>query len=215
MIQSLIDQTGDYFNLREVNSNLRKDNTQLAYENHQLQDALLENIRLRKLLQFKYETNYELVPAKVIGWNPQDISSGLILSSKNIASVSKNSAVMTSQGLVGKIVKVTSDYAICQVLIDLNNRVSGRIQRNRQLGMVRSDGAIGLILDHVPNTIDVMKGDIVFTSGLSQNYPANIKIGVVNNVAEDDVTLFKLIEVIPSVNFDKLEEVFIYNKLDN
>jgi cell shape-determining protein MreC len=50
-----VDDAGSYFKLNEKNSALRKENTRLAFENFQLQDALLENIRLRKLLQFKYE----------------------------------------------------------------------------------------------------------------------------------------------------------------
>ena len=42
---------------------------------------------------------------------------------------------MTDDGLVGKIVKFTGRYAICQNLFDPNARVSVRIQRNRELGV--------------------------------------------------------------------------------
>ena len=109
MIQEKIDDAGAYFSLNKKNSKLRKENTRLAFENYQLQDALLENVRLRRLLQFKYEVNYKLVPAKVIGYSPQDIVTGLILSSQEITYLAKNAAVMTADGLVGKIVKVSSD----------------------------------------------------------------------------------------------------------
>ncbi len=214
IIQDNINETGSYFNLNEKNSELRKENTRLAFENYQLQDALLENIRLRKMLQFKYEVNYDLVPAKVIGLSPHDIVSGLILSSEEIGTVSKNSAAMTADGLVGKIVKVSNDYAICQILLDPNNRVSAKVQRNRQLGLIKWDGANGFILDHIPNTILILEGDVIFTSGLSQIYPANIKIGVVKNIKLDELSLFQKIIVTPAVNFNRLEEVFIYNKSD-
>jgi len=212
IVQEKIDDIGEYFNLSKKNSELRKENTRLGFENYQLQDALLENIRLRKLLQFKYEVNYELVPAKVIGYSPQDIITGLILSSEEIGDISKNAAVMTADGLVGKIVKVSSDYAICQILLDPNNRVSAKVQRNRQLGMIKWDGANRLILDHIPNTITIFEGDVIFTSGLSQIYPANLKIGVVNSIELHQQSLFQKIVVTPAVNFNRLEEVFIYNK---
>ena len=212
-IQEQIDNTSSYFSLNEKNRELRKENTHLAYENHQLQDALLENIRLKKLLQFEYKVNYELIPAKVIGYSPQNLITGLLLSTEEIDKIEKNAAVMTSEGLVGKIVKISSDYAICQIMLDPNSRVSGKVQRNRELGMIKWDGANGLLLDHIPNTVDMIVGDVIFSSGYSQIYPANLKIGVVNSVETNTNDLFKTVYVIPAVNFNKLEEVFIYNPI--
>jgi len=212
IIQEKIEVAGAYFNLNKKNSVLRKENTRLAFENYQLQDALLENIRLRKLLQFKYKVNYKLVPAKVIGHSPQDIVTGLILASEEIVDIANNAAVMTADGLVGKIVKVSNDYAICQILLDPNNRVSAKVQRNRQLGMIKWDGANGYLLDHISNTISILEGDVIFTSGLSQIYPANIKIGVVTGVELNEQSLFQTILVTPVVNFNRVEEVFIYTE---
>lgn len=213
-IQENINAVGSYFNLADKNSELRKQNTRLAYENYQLQDALLENVRLRKLLKFKYEVSYELLPAKVIGYSPQDIISGLLLSTAEITKIKENAAVMTADGLVGKIVKVSGGYAICQILLDPNNRVSAKVQRNRELGMIKWDGASALLLDHIPNTIAIQRGDVIFTSGYSQIYPPNLKIGVVNDVQLNDQTLFQTINVKPAVNFNRLEEVFIYNRIE-
>ena len=211
--QEQIDNVSSYFSLEEENRDLRKENTRLAYENHQLQDALLENIRLKKLLQFEYKVNYELIPAKVIGYSPQNLISGLLLSTEEINKIRKNAAVMTSEGLVGKIVKISGDYAICQIMLDPNSRVSGKVQRNRELGMIKWDGANGLLLDHITNTVEILVGDVIFSSGLSQIYPSNLKIGVVNSVETKINEPFKTIHVTPAVNFNKLEEVFIYNPI--
>jgi len=211
--QEQIDNVSSYFSLEEENRELRKENTRLAYENHQLQDALLENIRLKKLLQFEYKVNYELIPAKVIGYSPQNMVTGLLLSTEEIRKIHKNAAVMTSEGLVGKIVKISSDYAICQIMLDPNSRVSGKVQRNRELGMIKWDGANGLLLDHITNTVEILVGDVIFSSGYSQIYPPNLKIGVVNSVETKTNELFQSIHVTPAVNFNKLEEVFIYNPI--
>ena len=125
IIGDLTDSISSYVNLRETNRQLSEENTKLAYENFQLQDALLENIRLRKLIQFKYKTRYDFLPAKVIGYSPIDIVTGILLSSEDIGEVTKNSAVMTSEGLAGKIVKISNSYAICQILLDPNRLVCG------------------------------------------------------------------------------------------
>ncbi len=203
---------GNYFNLEETNRRLRKENTRLAYENFQLQDALLENVRLRKILQFSYSVDYDLLPAKVVGFSPQTQVTGLLLSSDQIRSIKKNSAVMTADGLVGKVVKISGRYAIAQILFDPNIRVSARVQRNRELGLIKWDGAKGLLLDQVANTVNIEVGDVVYTSGMSRIYPANIKIGVVSEVKKQENVLFQNIRVIPSVNFDALDEVLIYRE---
>jgi len=209
VIGDVTESVSAYFNLKEINEQLREENTNLAYENFQLQDALLENIRLRKLIQFKYKTQYDLLPAKVIGFSPVDIVTGVLLSSEDIDDVSKNSAVMTADGLVGKIVKLSGRYAVCQILLDPNCRVSVRVQRNRELGVTAWDGGNGLFLEYISNTVEIRPGDVLFTSGFSQIYPPNIKVGTVLKAEVNSEQLFQTIHVKPAVNFNKLEEVYV------
>ncbi len=208
-VDDVLSSIKSYFNLRSANERLRLQNTRLAVENFQLQDAVLENIRLRRLLRLKHQLDYNLVPAKVVGFSPQDFVTGFLLSSSKLNSTYKNSAVITAEGLVGKIVKVSGGYAICQNLLDPNSRVSVRIQRNRELGIVRWNGGDGLSLEDVPNTIDIRPGDVLFTSGMSQIYPPNIKVGFVTKVQKNTQYLFQTIQVKPALNFNRIEEVFI------
>jgi rod shape-determining protein MreC len=215
IVGEFTDSISAYLSLREANHKLTEENTRLAYENFQLQDALLENIRLRKLIQFKYKTQYDFIPAKVIGYSPIDIVTGILLSSEDIGEVTKNSAVMTSDGLVGKIVKLSGNSAICQILLDPNNRVSVRVQRNRELGMIAWDGGNGLFLEYIPNTVEIRPGDVLFTSGYSQIYPPNIKVGTVIQAEINTEQLFQTIQVKPSVNFNTLEEAYILKAEQN
>ncbi len=203
-----------YFALEDQNRELRKQNTRLAYEKFQLEEALLENIRLRKLLQLKHQVDFDFIPAKVIGHSPQDLVSGFLLSTDDIHKVSKNAAVMNAEGLVGKIVKISGKYAICDHLLDPNSRISVRVQRNRELGILSWDGGSGLYLNYIPNTIDIQTGDVLITSGMSQIYPSNIKVGVVTASKMNKELLFQTIHVKPVVNFDRLEEVFILQAME-
>ncbi len=212
LIQQTLSDVNQYFELSEKNRKLRLENTRLAYENFQLQDALLENIRLHKLLDFKQNNNYHYTAARIIGFSPLNFVTGYMLAITDDTPVQKNSAVITSEGLVGKIIKVSSGYAICQNLLDANSKVSVRIQRNRELGIVSWDGAKQLLLENIPNTIEVRKGDVLFTSGMSQIYPRNIKVGVVLSFQKKEEELFQTIHVKPTVPFNKIEEVFILQR---
>ena len=209
LIQGTISEIDSYFALRKKNRKLFLENTKLAYKSYQMQDALLENLRLHKLLEFTDHSEYQFILAKIIGFSPIDFVTGYLVKFNQADSVKKNSAVITPDGLVGKIIKVSSRYAICQNLLDANSRVSVRLQRSRELGILRWDGNKGLLLENISNTIDIQKGEVLFTSGMSRTYPPNIKAGIVTSVHKNEEALFQTIYVKPVVNFDKLEELVI------
>ncbi len=208
-IERTLSNFRDYFYLYQKNQRLQQQNTRLAFENFKLQEALLENLRLKRLLKFQHQFHYKLIPAKIIGYSPHEIVTGFQVLSEHLSPKNKGAAVMTVDGLVGRLVKVSGSYAICQILLDPSSKVSVRVQRNREVGIVVWDGNKGLLLKYIPNTIDIRTGDIVFTSGLSSIYPPNIKVGVVTQIKKDSSELFQTIHIRPSVNFNALEEVFI------
>ena len=203
---------GSYLRLSDRISELEAENAQLALENMQLKDALLENVRLRKLLGFSERSEMDLIPAEIIGQSPHTVFNGLILNEGAERGIEKSNAVVTAEGLVGKIISVESDKSICQILLDRSSRVSAKIQRNREQGIMAWDGGAQLKMLYVAKTIEVLVGDVVVTSGYSQIFPENIKIGVVIEVSKNTNDMFQLITVQPSVNFHRLEEVQIVRR---
>ena len=71
------------------------------------------------------------------------------------------------------------------------------------------DGGEHLSLRNVAKTLDVQVGDVVVTSEYSALYPAGIKIGVVSKTSQAPGALFQTIEISPSVDFSRLEQVFV------
>jgi rod shape-determining protein MreC len=203
---------GSYFSLRDQVSELRAQNADLSYENMQMEDALLENLRLRKLLGFRDKSEFHLIPAEIIGQSPHTVYNGLILNEGQSRGIEKEDAVLTAEGLVGRIVIADRDQSICEILLDRNSRVSAKIQRNREQGIVAWDGGAQLKLLYVAKTIEVLVGDVVITSGYSQVFPENIKIGVVVSVSKETSDMFQEISIQPSVNFHRLEEVQVVKK---
>jgi rod shape-determining protein MreC len=201
-----------YFDLADENKLLRSQNAELAHKYLQVQDALLENIRLRKLLGFREKSQLNLTAAEIIGENPHDIVNGYLLNAGKEKGIYLSAAVLTADGLVGKIVNVDKDHSICQMLYDPSSRISAKIQRNRELGIIAWDGGDHLSLLFITKTIKVFVGDVIITSGISQIFPENIKIGVVVQVSLDKKGLFQEILVQPSVNFNRLEEVQVQIK---
>lgn len=196
----------------QENEALKREIFQVRLANQKLREALLENMRLKRFLQFKRESELRFVPAKVIGMGVERGVRSLILNVGKKDSVFKNSPVLHYDGLVGKIVFASAHQSIAQMLMDHNSLVSARLQKSREAGVISWSGDAWLNLLYIPKNIKVEAGEVVVTSGLSQIYPAGIKIGVVINIEENNYELFKKIQVKPAVEFNAIEEVFVVKR---
>ncbi len=196
-------------NEEKENEELKKRNFTLSINNLRLQEAMLENIRLRRLLEMKKRSDFKFITANIIGYGEERNVRSLVLNVGTADSAKKNMVVMTELGLVGKIVKTTPHQSIAQVLMDRNSLVSARLQKSREVGVVSWNGNFWLDLNYIPNEVPVERGELVVTSGLSRIYPKGLKIGVVAEVKTNEYELFKEIKIKPAVDFNSLEEVFV------
>jgi rod shape-determining protein MreC len=204
----------NFFSLQRENSLLRRTNIELADEANQLREAKLENLRLRQLLTLKEQLPYDIIPAKVLGKNLTLLRNTLSLNVGEADGVKPNMPVIGDGGLVGLVVSTSDHYSLANLLLNVDFRASAKIQRSRVDGIIAWDGK-NLILKNIAKTLDVKVGDVVISSPYSSTYPSDIRIGVVQEVREQPGTLFKHIIVTPSVDFVKLEEVFILTSVPN
>lgn len=193
--------------VRAKNQELRRLNTSLLLENSRLREAYLENQRLRALLGFKSRSRTELIPARVLGHQANGFIHAILLDAGQADGIRKNMPLVTADGLVGQVYEVTDGYALGQLLIDRNFKVSVRVQRSRVTGIVGWAGGNRCVLREVPLRSDVRPGDVVVTSGYSAIYPPGIRVGVVSKVHSPETGLFMDVEVFPQVDFGTLEEV--------
>lgn len=198
-----------YNGLREENERLRQKSTELMLANSRLKEALGENIRLRELLGFKESSQLELIPAKVVGKADNGFIHSIILASGSADSIGKNMAVVTAQGLVGKVFSVSKQHSTTQILLDRNFRVSAMVQRSRVNGIIKWHEGNLVEFAEVPKRSDVVAGDTLVTSGFSFIFPGGLPIGKVIECREVDQSMFMEIIVEPSVDFSRLEEVFV------
>jgi rod shape-determining protein MreC len=95
------------------------------------------------------------------------------------------------------------------LITDSESSVAAKIQGSRGEGIVEGSISGKLIMDYVDRDIGVDPKMVVVTSGFGGVYPADIPIGIVANVGEEDVDIYKEIEVQPFVDFRVLEEVMV------
>lgn len=218
-INSRVKETVDFFlNFSEVkleNEELKKKNTKLANELIEYESLKDEVERLREALNFtESKNNYKYVGVNIIGYSGNSLSDGYIIDKGSNDGIDKNMVVVSSKGLVGKVTKVSSNFAVVQSILNENIAVAVMDQQTREATGVlqglsdKKDNNMTVVYN-LPISSDVKEGDIIITSGLGKIYPKEIPVGTVVSVEEDNVKVMKSAVVEPFVNFNELEELFV------
>ncbi len=186
----------------------------------QYQTAAQENESLRKTLGFidgsRFPQDFTAVTTRVIAQPASAYDQQILVAAGSNDGVAVDDPVVTADGLAGKVTKVSSDASQVTLLTDQSMAVSAVDLLTQARGVVKpassNDG--GLVLDRVDKAERVGVGDMVITSGwregdLSSLYPRGIVVGKVTEVGQQDIDLFKRIQIAPVVNFDSLSEVVI------
>lgn len=213
-ISNLFGFVSNIANISRENEELKKRIDELEKEIVDYQTVKSENDRLRDMLNFKDENkSYSYLGANVIGKGSGNWYDVFIIDKGKNQGVKKYYPVVTSKGLVGQVMEVGPNWSKVMAIIDENSRVGASISRTGDQGIVQ--GVPGLNGDknckimYLPPSSDIKKDDFVVTSGISRFFPKNILIGTVVEISDDSTNFVKSAVIKPSVDFTKLEEVFV------
>lgn len=174
-----------------------------------------QNQRLKKLLDFATEREELVVTgARVTGKNPGNWFNVFIINKGKNHNVSVNMAVITEQGLIGRIIEVGPNWSKVRAVVDGQSSISGIVERTRDNGMVKGNNVFGFEdgmcrMVYIPLDSEITEGDKVITSGLGDILPKGIYIGEVKEVVREKRDLFKTAIIKPGVDFRRLEEVLV------
>jgi len=192
---------------------LEQEVERLESEKIKFNEYLLENQRLTALLDYKQVmiNNYNFQIASVIGRDPGNWFGTLTLNRGSAEGVMQNMAVLTPDGLVGRVITVTSSTSEVLLITDPRSGVGSLVQDTRTTGIVEGvAGSSGIArMIHIPNNALVETGQAVVTSGQGSIFPKGIPVGIINNIQNEPSGLFLSADIIPYANLNKLEEVLI------
>ncbi len=122
-----------------------------------------------------------------------------------------NMPVVNEQGLVGKVILTARNYSQVLPLYNTLFKVSARIQTSQAYGIVSWEGeqSTRLVMNYVPQTIQVDSGQVIETSGYSNHFPPNIPIGTVTETRPIQGKEIQEIFIDPFVSLHKVSEGFV------
>ena len=166
-----------------TNTYLHRQNIQLQDELSRLRSVEQQNRVLRSLLNLREESSHSLIPVKIVAKDLVSLNPFITASAGSDHGVEPGMPMINSDGLVGQVILVNNNFS--QILPYSNSmfRVSAQVQGSRAYGIVSWSGRSDreLLLQFVPETIEVEPGQIVQTSGFGNQFPPGVPIGVVTH----------------------------------
>ncbi len=204
------------FSTRSQNLELIGENRKLLNMIINLRETQEENKRLRKLLNFKESFSLETVNARVIA---KDVSTEFRVIRINRGEdngIKKDMPVVNSEGVIGRVLRTTGKTADIVTLLDLLSAVDSIVKRSRVRGIVEGMTDEVCHLKFALRTDDIQNGDLLISSGLGGVFPKGLPVGRVTDIVRQPYGITQSVEVRPSVDFSKLEEVLVITgKMDS
>jgi len=197
--------------VRQENRDLKEQIKNLKLEGARLEEDANQGHRLQALFAFKEQSVLQPLAAQVIGSSGSEQSRSVFLDKGENDGIKKDMAVITADGVVGKVLTVYPRTAQVLLINDQSSGLGAMVERLRLQGVVRGSAAGETILDKIMPGEEVQAGDKVITTGGDGIFPKGLPVGYVVKVSQADI--FLRVRIHPSANLNRLEEVLVVTKL--
>ncbi len=194
--------------MQDENTELRKENRELKVDLREALQLQQENRELRRSLQMRDKVAEDLLAAERVGVDQSPLFRVIKLKiDRGDHFVRPEMAVVSADGVVGRIDKVFDDFSDVMLITDPRSRLAVEVARSRAQGILTGEGEDGCVV-RIPKDYDVEEGDLVQTSGVDELFPKGHPVGQVVQV-EDLVGDKRLVHVLPSVRFDRVDVMWV------
>lgn len=194
------------------NKELKENLLEARAELNRLKLVESENLQLEALVKLQQDySQYSTIGAKVIAKDPGNWFDTFIINKGTNYGLEKNMVVMNENGLVGKISECGYNYSKVVSIINDSDAVSAESLRTNDIGYVVADfsGEAKCKMQYSDKNADILVGDEIVTSHLSEIFPEGISIGHVSKLIVDSQTSMQYAIIEPSVDFSKLKYVLV------
>ena len=195
----------EFASLREENARLREENARLLAWQTAARRLENENEGLRSLAKFREGPEASFITARLVGDSVSAYLRGALLNVGRRVGVAPGQAVVTGEGLAGRIAEVGENSSRVLYVTDVNSRLPVLVERTREPAILAGDNSPRLRLTLLPSINGVQTGDRIITSGHGGSFPVGIPVGEVVETGDGSV------RVRPFTDFSRLEFVRVVN----
>jgi rod shape-determining protein MreC len=200
----------DWKNVRAENRRLREEVQELRVQGLRVVETDDENRRLRRLLALQELLPLTTLSGEIIAREWGGWIRSLTVNRGRGDNVPRLTAVISPNGLIGRVVDVRPGVSIVQVLTDPTSTVGAHVLRTRTPGIVEGDPRGTLRFKFMARDgASIQSGDVLVTAGQGGLFPRGIPIGTVRSIDNRGGALFHYAELTPAVDFARVDEVLL------
>lgn len=208
----------DYFankkNLVSENKSLNTKILELEKANSELKAYETENERLRGMLEFKEQNpQFAMTAAEIISKDTSNYYNMFLINKGSESGIKVNMPVVGSKGLIGYVIEAGNGFSRVRTILDRRSSAGCMLVRTSCAAVIEGDASYVnsrlVKMLYISKDTNIIKGDIVETSGMGQIYPSGITIGRVEEIKESSGMESQYALVKPVEDFDAVYEVFV------
>jgi len=200
----------DWKNVRAENRRLREEVQELRVQSLRVIETDDENRRLRRLIALQEQLPLTTLSGEIIAREWGGWIRSLTVNRGRGDNVPRLTAVISPNGLIGRVVDVRPGASIVQVLTDPTSTVGAHVLRTRTPGIVEGDPRGTLRFKFMSRDgASIQSGDVLVTAGQGGLFPRGIPIGTVRSIDNRGAALFHYAELTPAVDFARVDEVLL------
>jgi rod shape-determining protein MreC len=189
---------------------LSLDNERLKTEQLKLQTLRAENAELRRLLSVKERFSEQLLQAEINRLSNDPFIHRATINRGFLASVKKGQPVLSADGLVGQVVAVYPHASEVLLVTDSTHQLPVQVTRTRDRAIAFGIGLLNrLELRNLPDTVDMVSGDLLETSGLGGRFQSGIPVARVIDVIRSPGQPFARVMAVPIAQLSRLSLVMV------
>jgi len=200
----------EYFKLRKVNQALAEDNARLREANIQQPTRIIVPASDTMVYE-EDQISYSFLAARVINNSTLLTHNFLTIDKGSNHGVEPDMGVISDQGVVGKVMSVSPNFATIASLLNTELFVSSKISKNGTFCSVNWDGknALQTRALYLPRHLSLQEGDSIITSGYNAIFPENILIGTLASFSLESNATFYDVIIDLSNDFSNLSYVYV------
>ena len=161
-----------------------------------------ENEELRRQLSFFQKQEFQRVSTYILSKDPFN-SNFLTLAAGSNQAVALGQPVIVGEGiLIGKIISVEAERSLVELLTSDVSKVPAMVSGGSATnGLLQCNLGTSLVLQYVPNEIELQPSELIVTSGLEQQTPRGLVIGTVESIEKSESDIFSSAKIKPAVDY--------------
>lgn len=160
--------------------------------------------RLRELLNASRLLDEGVVVAEMIGASPDSDNQYILINKGDVDGVTLGQAVLDANGLMGQVIEVSEFTSRVLLISDSRHAVPVQVNRNGVRAIAYGVGSLSYLeLGNVPDTADIIEGDLLVSSGLGGRFPQGYPVASVVSIEHDPGRSFARVKVVPEAELNR------------